>query len=217
MRRLLNFIIDVIFPRFCFGCGHMGEFLCDRCYSRLNFIITADLRAQLFPDLKQCFLERIQALLVYDELLQKMIHHYKYLGCRDLYQNFAYWLWQFSDFGQVDVITYIPVHRKRLRERGYNQAELIARELARLSGVPCVSLLTRPIYRTNQARSKNKSERLRKTQDIFALAANHVPSTARILLVDDVITSGATINEAARVLTQNHFQHVQALALAHGD
>ena len=195
----------------------MGELLCENCYSQLDFLGSEDLRCQLFSDETKVYLDKVQALAVYDQLLQKMLHQYKYQSARDYGRLFGYWLYEYLDLSGVEAVTFIPIHKRRYRERGYNQARLIAQELARRLEVPCVSLLSRPIYKKNQALSRNKAERLAKTQGVFASVACQLPRTAKILLVDDVVTSGATLNEAARVLKTAQFQYVQAVAVAHGE
>lgn len=217
LKRIGALIIDLIYPPFCIRCGRMGTLICERCYSHLNFSLTDDLVPSLFTaDATPVYLEKISALLAYDEMMKKIMHHFKYQGARDLFVPLAYWLYQYGNW-DADVITFIPIHKKRRLERGYNQAELVAQELARLSGIPCISLLTRPVYRQKQALSKSKSERLKKTKDIFAAVAADVDKEKTILIIDDVVTSGATLNEAARVLHEAGFQHVKALAIAHGE
>lgn len=192
----------------------MGEFLCDNCYGQLDF---------LMGDVTQKFaltsLDRTQALLKYEPLVAKMIHQYKYKGVRDLGVTFGYWLYQFLPLPTCDAVTYIPIHKKRLAERGYNQAKIIAVELAKKLKVPCLPLLKRTIHREKQALSKNAQERQKKAAKIFASQGgkNNWPvKFPRIILVDDVVTTGATMNEAARILKEAGFAKVYGVALAHG-
>lgn len=206
--------MDLFYPRFCYGCGKMGEFLCDNCYGQLDF---------LMGDVTQKFaltsLDRTQALLKYEPLVAKMIHQYKYKGVRDLGVTFGYWLYQFLPLPACDAVTYIPIHKKRLAERGYNQAKIIAVELAKRLKVPCLPLLKRTIHREKQALSKNAQERQKKAAKIFASQGekNNWPvKFPRIILVDDVVTTGATMNEAARILKEAGFAKVYGVALAHG-
>jgi competence protein ComFC len=209
---------ELLFPRCCINCGRWGELWCEQCYSKLNFLVENKLEAvtaSLATDDQPAFLDQLQALLAYDQLTAKLIRRYKYRGARDVGEMCGYWLWQFLAMEKVDVITFVPLHRKRWLERGYNQAKLIAEELARRSGIPCQSLLVRTKYASKQALSKNKAERLSKTKDIFAVRPKiKLPLTA--LVVDDVVTTGATLNEVARVLKAAGVERVSAVAVAHG-
>ena len=216
IKKTFNWLLDVIYPPFCLRCGRLGEYVCERCYSHLDFTLADNLVPQLFTANEPVYLQDIRALLVYDPLVKKILHHYKYLGVRDLSRLLGYWLYQFGHF-EADIITFIPIHQKRFGERGYNQSLLIAQELSRLSGIPCRQLLRRRVHRQKQALSRNKAERWQKTKNIFAPVSSSLDRNSRILLVDDVVTSGATLNEAARVLQAQGFNHISALALAHGD
>lgn len=193
----------------------MGEFLCDKCYAQLNFLLN-EVELHLSPN----YLNKTQALLVYDELIKKMIHQYKYNGVRDLGKTFAFWLYQFLPLTEADALTYIPIHKKRFNERGYNQAQIITAELAQLLNKPVLPVLKRTIDREKQALSKNASERAEKATDIFALqgpVSDWRQKYPRIMIIDDVITTGATINQAAKLLKEAGFEKVVAAAVAHGN
>jgi ComF family protein len=193
----------------------MGEFLCDKCYAQLNFLLN-DVELHLSPN----YLDKTQALLVYDELIKKMIHQYKYNGVRDLGKTFAFWLYQFLPLTETDALTYIPIHKKRFNERGYNQAQIITAELAQLLNKPVLPVLKRTIDREKQALSKNASERAEKAADIFALQGpinDWRQKYPHLMIVDDVITTGSTINQAAKLLKEAGFEKVRAVAVAHGN
>ena len=192
----------------------MGEFLCNTCYSQLDFSLN-----DFQPNLKVIYLDQVQALLKYDSLSARMIHHNKYKGVRDLSETFAYWLYQFAKIPDCDAITYIPIHHRRLKERGYNQAKLIAELLAQRLNLPCLPLLKRTIYRQKQALSHNVQQRQSKSENIFVIQGenfNWQKKYPRILILDDVLTTGATMNEAAKTLKTAGFNQVFGLALAHG-
>lgn len=193
----------------------MGEFLCDKCYTQLNFLLN-EVELHLSPN----YLDKAQALLVYDELIKKMIHQYKYNGVKDLGKTFAFWLYQFLPLPEIDALTYIPIHQKRFDERGYNQAKIIAVELAKLLNKPVLPILKRTINREKQALSKNAQERTEKAADIFALQGPIIAwqqKYPRLMIVDDVITTGATINQAAKLLKEAQFVKVYGVAVTHGN
>ncbi len=222
MKLKFDWILDLIYPRFCLNCGKMGEFWCEKCYQQLFFLRNSDITEdinELNEKKSEVFLDKVKALFAYDGSIKKIIHQYKYKGVRDLYETLGFWLYQFLVIDKVDVITYIPIHRRRLNDRGYNQAKLIAQFLAEKINVPCLPLLKRTIYQEKQALSIDKNERLEKSKDIFVIQkkiANKLNRKIKILIIDDVITTGATINQAGKVLKQEGFEKVYGVALAHG-
>ena len=110
----------------------------------------------------------------------------------------------------------IPLHNKRLRERGFNQAEMIAQSIHDASGIPVVNALDRIRYTRAQAEIRHANERRVNMADAFRVRPNISVSGGSFLLVDDVITSGATTGEAARTLKEAGAHSVAVLALAQG-
>ena len=108
----------------------------------------------------------------------------------------------------------VPIHRKRWRERGYNQSALLAHELGRLSGLPVVeNCLVRHSYTPPQARSASVIERQKNVTDAFTCLDRRLQGK-RVLLIDDVSTSGATLNTCARALKTAGAATVWGLTLA---
>lgn len=113
------------------------------------------------------------------------------------------------DLPKDTLVTYVPTDTRRIRQRGYDQAELIAREIARLKGLGCRRLLTRTTH-TRQV-GATRAVRLKQLETAF-LTTRHIP--AHILLVDDVVTTGATLEAIAAVLRQAGARHVDAVVFA---
>jgi ComF family protein len=113
-----------------------------------------------------------------------------------------------------EVLVAVPLHPKRLRERGYNQSQLLARELAKLSRLPLVDdCLIRERHSPPQARTANVDERRRNVADAFACRDTRLKGKA-VLLIDDVSTSGATLDGCARALKKGGATSVWGLVLA---
>jgi ComF family protein len=113
-----------------------------------------------------------------------------------------------------EVLVPVPLHHKRLRERGYNQSRLLALELSRLSGLPLVDdCLVRERYTTPQARTPNVDERRSNVADAFACRDRRLEAK-QVLLIDDVATSGATLDACARALKGAGASSVWGLVLA---
>jgi ComF family protein len=114
----------------------------------------------------------------------------------------------------ADVVVPVPLHPARLRERGYNQAEMIARPLAKLLGLPCRSyLLSRTRPRPERLRLTLR-ERWRSVRNAFVTCESSQVDKLRVLLVDDVLTTGATLDACSRVLRQAGATYVAALTVA---
>lgn len=109
----------------------------------------------------------------------------------------------------------VPLHPKRLRERGYNQAEVIAKGLAESMGVPVITdVLLRNVYTQTQTK-KNRIERLKNMSGAFAVSNPKKVSNGHILLVDDVITTGATLETCAHALLEATDVKVSIATLAY--
>lgn len=121
----------------------------------------------------------------------------------------------------VEALTAVPLHRRRAAQRGYNQAELIARRLAYLLRIPYLELLERPVLGRSQASTTNRTQRsaaarrYRATELFKTLSATN-KTPASLLLVDDVITTGSTLDACARVLKLHGVKTVHGVGVAHG-
>lgn len=169
---------------------------------------------------KNIFLDGFFSLVSYhDALVQTIIAAFKYSNHRDLAAPIAS-LMTHGGLPTGDILLALPLARARERERGYNQAELLARELAKMTSIPlCDQAPLIKIRATpQQAKAKSREERFLQIKDAFALRKEAPAFIAgkRILLIDDVATSGATLNEAARVLKEGGAASVWGWVFAHG-
>ena len=109
----------------------------------------------------------------------------------------------------------VPLHLLRQRERGFNQSEIIAREIGKLAGLPVENLLRRVRATTTQTHFDRRA-RMRNLRGALALRQNVCVKPLNILLVDDVLTTGSTLDECARVLLEAGYPQPSALAVARG-
>lgn len=114
-----------------------------------------------------------------------------------------------------DFLVPVPLHPKRLRERGYNQSALLAKALSAGSGIPWQDCLRR-VRDTPHQTGQNRAQRLQNVRDAFALVRGQSVAGKRILLVDDVFTTGTTLRECAQVLWQNGAEAIFCVTLASG-
>lgn len=113
----------------------------------------------------------------------------------------------------IDVITYVPIHFNRLGERGYNQSQLLAESISEFSGVPVYELLKKTVD-TKPLSMLRTNKRAELVKGVFALCENEDISDKNILLIDDIITTGSTANECAKVLRRGGAASVRVAAVA---
>ena len=193
IRRIGAAALDLLLPRRCVGCGGAGAFLCDRC-------IAGAARA---VDTTGVGLQLVLAPFEMTGAAQKAVHRLKYTGVRGLASPMGAAMAQHLRRHGVspDVIVPVPLHPSRRRERGYNQADLLAREVGRWLGAPVDGgLLARVREAPPQARSASREERRANVAGAFKARREAVGKS--IVIVDDVTTTGATLQECAAVLRQ---------------
>ncbi len=143
---------------------------------------------------------------IYTDGIRSLVHQFKYSGDLNLANFFATSLAEhlskhFGDIKRPDLIIPIPLHKRRLKQRGYNQAQLLANALSKVLSIPCLShslIRTKP---TVSQTGLNKALRLKNIKGAFKLATNSADLNqySHIMIVDDVITTGVTINEAGKL------------------
>jgi ComF family protein len=160
-------------------------------------------------------IDGIRSVFQFQGVMRQAVHDFKYHNIRILAPVFAAFM---ADYLQdypipAEILIPVPLHPKRLRERGYNQAELIARELSSLSGIPLdTGLLFRRKYTTAQARTTSLEQR--RANMIDAFACRQPVDDLTIMLLDDVTTSATTLEACASVLKAAGAKSVWGFTLA---
>ena len=164
----------------------------------------------------QAEIDGIRSPFVFDGVMRQAIHELKYRNLRALAAPLAELLHEYliTNPVPVEVLVPVPLHRKRWRERGYNQSGLLARELGKLTGLPVVDdCLVRQRYTPPQARTANVSERQSNVAGAFTCRDGRLRGK-QVLLIDDVSTSGATLNACAGALKSAGAASVWGLVMA---
>lgn len=204
MVSLCRAIADVLSPRICPICGQVlayEEYVCEPCFRRLERTEQAVMTENITEDLfyRERHFVRGGAWLFFHHSgpVRPLIHSLKFRDNPHLgewlgMQAAREWL-KYDFFDEIDYIVPVPLHPKRLRERGYNQAEYIAHGISRVTGIPVdTEHLFRREYTLQQA-LKDSMERNRNVQGVFVVEHPEEMFRKRLLLVDDVITTGATL------------------------
>lgn len=208
--------LDLLFPRRCPFCRRLLEreetLLCAACQRELPWIPGE----QSLRDGE--FFTACAAPLWYQDAVRASHHRYKFGGLRSYAAPYAALMSQCVDDrlrGQFDVITWVPLSKKRLHRRGYDQARLLARHMAPLLGVGAERLLDKPRDTKAQSGLSDRAARRANVLGAYATFPGAEVEGRRILLVDDVMTTGATLSECARVLKSAGASQVCCAALAH--
>ncbi len=148
--------------------------------------------------------------------LMKLLKTLKYQSGKNLAPFLAKMLYQHLVISPADLISFIPLHRNKLRLRGYNQGQEIALELGRILQIPVKNLLEKKENTKAQAQIKNQQERLLRMQGLFRVRAKYknLIQGKRIILIDDVLTTGATLNAASQTLKEAHAKAIIGLIVA---
>jgi len=220
-------LLDLIFPQFCLGCGKEGESFCGDCRGELKIspqsicpICKSADEARHCPGSP---LENLWALAGYrDNFAAAAIQKIKYGYCVDLvgkyWQGFLSAFWQKArvEISGRAILIPVPLHRKRFLERGFNQSELVADALSRISDLQVdIDLLKRVKHNEPQV-GLSGARRLDNIKGIFEINSRALSDSwgREIILIDDVYTTGSTMAECARVLKAAGFKHVSGLVLA---
>lgn len=220
---LRNFLLDLIFPVRCTGCGREGEWLCASCAENIElnqkqYCPVCWRKSERGATCTDCHspLTGLYVAASYrsNPELAKAVKQLKYKFSESLAKHLGKLLAQDFLREADSVIIPIPLHRKRLRWRGFNQAELLAREVSEQLGLPLEDVLTRTKDTSQQAKL-SREERLQNLEQAFALRPDAPELKGKnVILVDDVASTGTTLVEAAKALRVAGVAQVWGLVLA---
>ena len=225
------FLKDLLFPKLCLSCGYLGAYICCSCQKKLNkikkdsclYCEKASINGYSHPNcLKKNGVAGFVGVFNYDNRLKKIIKEIKYRRVKEALTE----LIALIDFGSIKklknflsgffLIQPIPLHLSKEKERGFNQAGLIANYLAKDLNVSLVQGLIRKRPTKTQAQLSKKKDRLKNINGAFCATNKRTIKGKNILLVDDVLTTGSTIKEAARTLKKAGANKIYAFTLAKG-
>jgi len=226
LTRLKRATLNLLFPCWCLGCGKEGELICPSCRRKLPRINPPICPRCGRPQSSgiicpACYSQRhnidgIRSPLRFEAVIRQAIHQLKYRNLRAIAEPLASLLSDYLTTKPMpgEVLVPVPLHRKRLRERGYNQSELLSRELSKLVGLPVVAdCLVREQHTPPQTKATSASERQNNVANAFTCHDRRLKDK-KVLLIDDVATSGATLDACATALKAAGASLVWGLTLA---
>jgi len=142
-----------------------------------------------------------RALFVYDDIVQRVIHNFKYLNHPEFAEGLIAAAGDSSLSIDADIITWVPLHRNRLNARGFNQAEALAEQLSKATGVPCAETLVR-VADTQPQSSLSIHARADNLRGAFKARRGADVAAKRVIITDDIYTTGATLEACAQILAE---------------
>lgn len=229
-------LLDFIFPKYCVNCRKLGFYLCSDCFSYLSFETNEicllcqkrSINGFTHPGCQGKYaIDGAFSALNYKGVAKKLVYNFKYkpyltdlktvlvdLFYESLIQKEGFMNIFKTKFEFFPVLIPIPLYPSKLRKRGYNQAEIMVKELSKKFGFRAENVLER-IKDTRSQVGLKQEERKENIKGAFRVKPNILVSQyPNIFLVDDVLTTGATLVEAANILKRNGAKKVWGIALA---
>ena len=231
MRKISRKLVDFLLPPTCPICYQKMENdgLCPKCFSELEFIGTQKCSIcgrpldAIVPGMAVCakclksppYFRQAEAVLKYNAVSKKLILAFKHSDHIELNELFAKWISQNSSeiIKRNDVLIPVPLHRRRLIKRKYNQSALLAQKLAKKYG-KIYDPLT--LIRTKSTRSQGHLSPKKREKNVlgaFQVKRSQMVQGKSVLLIDDVFTTGATVNECSKILIKSGAKSVDVLTL----
>jgi competence protein ComFC len=227
-------ILDLIYPGFCEVCASKlnkeERYICALCLAKIRVNAPPFCRKcsrQLAFKKKCCYeckgkksyLKQVWSWAIYEGTFKECMHAIKYRKKSYILNIFGKFLKEFTDknsfMDKIDMIVPVPLHESKLSERTFNQAHLIGKILAVQNKKPLKDVLFKA-KNTEPQHSLTKYERAKNVKDAFAVCGTRAIAGKSILVVDDIFTTGATLNECARVLLNAGAKEVYGFSLSRG-
>jgi len=241
-KNLARGLVNLLFPADCKICQHPLEpfnftFICRNCWDKVEWIKTPccaqcskplslspafqDISLLLCPECRRenSYFKKLFVPTFYEGIMKKAIHLLKYNKKRGILRSWekiikAYFSYVDFPSHRLDLVVPIPLHRKKLKERGFNQAELIARIITKHFQIPLIKNNLQRVKVTVTQTTLSKKERLKNIKGAFKVKNKDKFQAKSILLVDDVYTTGTTIKEAAKMLKKAKAKEIYVFTLA---
>ncbi len=237
---IIDSIVNIIYPPICAGCGRIHHShrenninICNECYFGIKrhsppFCIKCgrglseiiNINQGICPSClnRQYYFDEAWSICAYEGIMKDIIHKFKY-NQKIQYKNIFYDLFSefigaFNILKDIDLIVPIPLHPTRLREREYNQSQILASIVSQIINKPVDSRVLIRLRNTKPQINLNEEKRIKNIGGCFSVKPNSNIEAKTILLIDDVLTTGITLSESAKVIKELQPKRITVLALA---
>lgn len=209
-------ILKYIYPPKCGICGKLDkEYLCKRCQKMLENETIWEIKQNVNPYI---FFQEFISIFKYQGIIREKIIDYKFNEKSYLYKTFVNFLLKnqkvFEKIESYDKIIPVPISSKRKKERGYNQSLLIAREISKKTEIQLQLNCLVKTKNTIEQSKLNKQEREKNAQNVYELKNKEIIKNKKILLLDDIYTTGNTVNSCCKILKQVKPKKIGVIVLA---
>lgn len=212
--RATDWLLDLIYPPRCPFCRRLlkssADKLCPACRKRFEALPVGGFRRELDG------IRLAVAPFAYEGLVRESLHRYKFGGVTAYARTYADFIAKCIDENEIscDIITWVPLSKRRLRKRGYDQARLIAEELSKILQIPAEKLLVKRVNTKPQSSTGSAEKRRANAAGVYACPQSTKIEGKCVLLVDDIVTTGATLCECAKMLRTAGAAEICAAAVA---
>jgi competence protein ComFC len=234
--KLKEWLLDLVFPKECLACGCPDVYLCGSCLKKIELnlksycaLCKADTdNFKICPSCREK--TALQAVFVVanynNKILQAVLHNLKYNYVQELSQPLIFLmqkffqrnnLLEFYGFNKTNTLLVpVPLHKKRYLSRGFNQSVLLADGFSPFFNIPRSDLLKRQVNTVSQVTLK-RHERQENMKDAFVYVGSDMDKNKKIIIIDDVVTTGSTLIECASALRRQGFKDIYGLVIAQRD
>lgn len=233
LTKMFNNIFDFLFKShkcICCNseCDSQTEYrICSRCSKKITYsfdkntclkcgsVINGDYDFCITCKDKDYEFDKARSVFAYDDITAPMILNFKYNGLKSYAKDFAHMLHMVYSSSDLifDSVTYVPMPEERQKKRGYNQSYELCKEFSLLTGVPMIDALERTNNISKQS-TLNANQRAENIKGSFKITDKKIVKDREILIIDDVMTTGATANECAKILIKSGARNVSILTIA---
>ena len=227
-------LLDLIFPKFCIGCNKFSTYLCENCKKNIIYMdydkcIVCGKENQEGLTHKECLsktnIDGNFSIFRHNNIIRKIMKNIKYKLATDMLST-LFSLIQKDDLKRQEnlinsfhikneeiFLQPVPLHQNRFNSRGFNQSLIFAEFFSKTFSIPIIQSINRVLDTKQQAKMKNRKEREENIKNAFVLLEK---PKKNIIIIDDVLTTGETVSEIARLLKNNGCENVFVFTMAHG-
>ncbi len=215
MIKFFERLLNLIYIQPCYFCGSTksDKLICENCLKKINYLPVSVFRRE-----NNC---NIYAVTLYNGIIKNLIISLKYKNKKRLAKiqaEIMYNYWKKLNLKEDYIIIPVPIHKSRLKERHYNHMDLVAKNFSKLSGYKAVCNFLLRITDTKKQYKLHKQDRINNIKNAFNInKSKRIELSKNLLILDDITSSGATINEIIRILNLNGYKKITALTLSTPD